>query len=178
MISSLTDLKDKVRTIEDFPKKGISFKDITPLLLDSYSFNEVINSFSEFYFKLGITKVCGIESRGFLLGSVLANKLDTGFVPIRKAGKLPYETYKAEYELEYGTDTIEIHKDAIGKHDTVLIHDDLLATGGTMNAAIKLIDEYFKPKKIYVSFIIELSELHGRDRLPISNDNIFSLIHY
>ncbi len=178
MISIEQDLRDKIRIISDFPKDGISFKDITPLLLDSNSFNEAANSFEEYYTNHQITKVCGIESRGFLLGSVMANKLNTGFVPIRKAGKLPFETHKAEYELEYGTDIIEIHKDAIDENDTVLIHDDLLATGGTMNAAIKLICEYFQPKKIYVSFIIELSELNGRAILPISNEDIFSLIHY
>ncbi len=178
MISVEQDLKDKTRIIADFPKKGISFKDITPLLLDPYSFNEVATSFEEYYINLNITKICGIESRGFLLGSVLANKLNAGFVPIRKAGKLPYETYATEYELEYGTDIIEIHKDAIKENDIVLIHDDLLATGGTMNAAIKLINGFFRPKKVYVSFIIELSELGGRKKLPVSNDNIFSLLQY
>ena len=178
MISVEQDLKDKIRIIADFPKKGISFKDITPLLLDPYSFNEVITSFDQYYINRNITKVCGIESRGFLLGSVLANKLNAGFVPIRKAGKLPYKTYQAKYELEYGIDIIEMHKDAINQEDVVLLHDDLLATGGTMNAALQLIKKHVNPKKIYVSFIIELSELKGRNRLSISNEDVFSLINY
>ena len=162
-------VKSKVRDIIDFPQKGIVFKDPRALHLISWDL-------AKLYKDKGITKVVGIESRGFIAGSILAFKLDAGFVPVRKPGKLPADTIKASYEKEYGTDTIEIHSDAITEDDVVVIHDDVLATGGTMAAAIELIKS-MKPKKIYVNFIIELSMLNGRAALP-QDIEVTSLISY
>lgn len=177
MESQLELLRKTIRTIEDFPKPGISFKDISPLFSDAECLNAMLDILFEKYKDAGITKVCGIESRGFLLGCALAAKLNAGFVPIRKAGKLPFTTRKQDYELEYGTDTIEIHTDAIEQNDVVLIHDDLLATGGTMKAAVDLVDS-FQPKNIEISFIIELCDLNGRNKISETKGNIDSLISY
>lgn len=150
-----------IRTIPDYPKPGILFYDVTTLFKDAEAFREAADRLYETYKDKGITKVVGIESRGFILGSILAYRLGAGFVMVRKPGKLPAETVEISYEKEYGTDTIQIHKDAIGPEDTVLMHDDLLATGGTMQAACQMV-KGMRPKKIYVNFLIELKELNGR----------------
>lgn len=161
MIMSKESLAKSIRNIPDFPIPGIQFKDVTTLFKDADRLRELSDVLYEMYKDKGITKVVGIESRGFIMGPVLATRLGAGFVPIRKPGKLPAETIEVSYDKEYGKDTIQIHKDAIGENETVLIHDDLLATGGTMKAACELV-KAFKPKKIYVNFIIELKELEGR----------------
>ena len=155
------ELKNAVRNIPDFPIPGIQFKDVTTLFKDAERLKELSDILYETYKDKGITKVVGIESRGFIMGPILATRIGVGFVPIRKPGKLPAETVEISYAKEYGTDTIQIHKDAINDDDTVLIHDDLLATGGTMRAAVDLV-KMFNPKDIYVNFIIELKELDGR----------------
>ncbi len=170
-------LRDLIRTVEDFPKPGISFKDITPLLADPHAFNTTLDALVDFYQEMGITKVCGVESRGFIFGAALAGRLHAGFIPIRKAGKLPYITRKKEYDLEYGSDMVEIHEDAIDENDIVLIHDDLLATGGTMGACVELIRD-FKPKEIHTNFIIELSFLEGREKLSSTCKAIHSILTY
>jgi adenine phosphoribosyltransferase len=157
-------LKDIVRNIPDFPKSGIVFRDITTLLKDPAAFAYVADEFYEQYKDQNVSKVVGIESRGFIFGAVLAYRLGAGFVPIRKKGKLPAKTIIQEYELEYGTDHIEIHEDAIQKGDRVVIHDDLLATGGTIDAACTLISR-LQGVIVGVSFIIELGFLKGRERI-------------
>ena len=134
------------------------------------------DALAELYKDKGVTKVVGIESRGFIGGSILADRLGAGFVPARKPGKLPSVTVKASYAKEYGVDTIELHSDAIGPDDVVVLHDDLLATGGTMNAACQLVKS-MNPKKIYVNFIVELTDLHGRDVLP-QDVEVTSLLKY
>ena len=168
-------IEDKIRTVPDFPKKGIMFRDITTLLKDNEAFNYVVEQFYERYKDKQIDKVVSVESRGFIFGSVLAYKLGAGFVPIRKPGKLPAEVIRQEYQLEYGTDSMEIHKDAIQPGERVLIHDDLLATGGTVAAACKLI-ERLQGKVEGICFLIELTPLNGRKVLP--KMDVFSLIKY
>ena len=157
-------LLDNLRCIPDFPKKGINFRDVTTLYKNAECMREMMDELYELYKDKGITKIVGIESRGFVMASALAVKLGAGVVLCRKEGKLPAEVVKESYSKEYGTDTIEIHKDAIGENDVVLMHDDLLATGGTMKAACDLVKK-FNPKKIMVNFIIEITDegLHGRD---------------
>jgi adenine phosphoribosyltransferase len=169
------DLKDYIRNVKDFPKKGIMFRDITTLLKNPGSFNFTLEQLLGFTKNISINKVVGIESRGFIFGAVLANKLNCGFVPVRKPGKLPAEKESISYSLEYGKDTLEIHKDAIQKGDKVLIHDDLLATGGTMNAVCKLI-ERLGGEVVQLSFIVELSFLKGRDKL--SKYDVRSIVVY
>lgn len=149
-----------IRNIPDFPIPGIQFKDVTTLFKDADCLQILSDMMYDKYKDKGITKVVGIESRGFIMGPILATRLHTGFVPIRKPGKLPAEVIEETYNKEYGTDSVQIHKDAIGEHDIVLLHDDLLATGGTMKAACNLVKK-LKPKKIYVNFIIELKDLQG-----------------
>lgn len=151
-----------VRNIPDFPIPGIQFKDVTTLFKDAECLQLLSDMMYEEYKDKGITKVIGIESRGFIMGPILATRLHTGFIPIRKPGKLPAEVLEESYSKEYGTDAIQIHKDALTENDVVLLHDDLLATGGTMKAACNLIKR-FKPQKVYVNFIIELAELNGKD---------------
>jgi adenine phosphoribosyltransferase len=168
-------LKELVRDIPDFPKKGIMFKDITPLLQNPSSLKEIVNKITEHYANQKIDIVVGAEARGFLIGPAVAINLDAGFVPVRKPGKLPYETASETYELEYGTDTLEIHRDAIKAGDNVLMLDDLLATGGTMAASCKLV-ESLNGKIAGCAFIIELGFLNGKDLL--SKYDIFSLIKY
>lgn len=157
-------LMDNLRCIPDFPKKGINFRDVTTLYKNAECMREMMDELYELYKDKDITKIVGIESRGFVMASALAVKLGAGVVLCRKEGKLPAEVVKESYSKEYGTDTIEIHKDAIGENDVVLMHDDLLATGGTMKAACDLVKK-FNPKKIMVNFIIEITDegLHGRD---------------
>ncbi|MEK6682745.1 MAG: adenine phosphoribosyltransferase [Nitrospirota bacterium] len=169
------DLKTKIRDIPDFPKEGILFRDITTLLKDKDSFNRVINRFTAFYKDEGINKVVGIESRGFIFGAPLAHQLNAGFVPIRKPGKLPSDVYEAKYELEYGTDTLAIHQDAVSPGERVLIVDDLLATGGTMSAAVDLVKQ-LGGTIVGIAFLIELAGLKGRDKLD--GMSILSLISY
>ena len=169
------ELKKLIRDVPDFPKKGIVFKDITTLLKDSRGLSAAAEKLYELAKNKMITKVAGIESRGFILGGLLADKLNAGFIPIRKPKKLPSETISESYSLEYGTDSIEIHKDAIVKGDKVLLHDDLLATGGTMEAACKLIEK-LGGEVVQISFIIELDFLKGRDKL--SKYEVHSLINY
>lgn len=154
-------LEEYVRNIPDFPKKGIQFKDITTLLKEPEALKKVTDMLVERYKDKGITKVVGIESRGFIFGAILAERLGAGFVMARKPGKLPAEVVEETYEKEYGTDTIQIHQGSIDENDTVLLHDDLLATGGTMAAACRLVKR-FNPKDVYVNFIIELDGLDGR----------------
>ena len=157
-------LIDNLRCIPDFPQPGINFRDVTTLFKNAECLQIMVDELYEMYKDKGITKIVGIESRGFLLASALALKLNAGVVLCRKPGKLPAETIKESYGKEYGTDTIEIHTDAINENDVVLLHDDLLATGGTMKAALNLVNK-FNPKKTYVNFIIEITDegLHGRD---------------
>ena len=154
-----------LREIPDFPIPGILFYDVTTLFKSSECLQEMLNSLYELYKDKGITKVVGIESRGFILGGALAAKLGAGFVMARKPGKLPAETIEETYAKEYGTDTIQIHKDAINEKDMVLIHDDLLATGGTMAAAYRLVNKC-GAKKSFINFVIELNELNGRKAFP------------
>ena len=162
-------LLKNLRNIPDFPIPGIQFKDVTSLFKNPECLQELNNALYELYKDKGITKVVGIESRGFVMGAALAVKLNAGFVPIRKPGKLPAETISETYEKEYGCDTIEIHKDAIDENDVVLIHDDLLATGGTMLAAYHLVQK-LNPKKVLINFLIELEGLKGRDIFPAGTE--------
>ena len=169
-------VKKSIRNIPNFPKPGIHFKDVSSSYQDKEIFSFIVAEIYEHYKNAGITKVIGIESRGFILGSVLAYKLNAGFIPIRKPGKLPAEIYSQSYELEYGSDTLEIHQDALEPDDVVLIHDDLLATGGTVGAAINLLDN-FDLKKIYVNFFVELEFLKGIEKIDPSVSS-WSLIHF
>ena len=169
-------IKSKIRDVQDFPTKGILFKDLTTAFKDPRALHIIGWDLSQLYRDKGVTKVVGIESRGFIGGSILAFELGAGFVPARKPGKLPADTVKQEYAKEYGVDVIEMHRDAIGPDDIVVIHDDVLATGGTMMAAYNLVKS-MNPKKIYINFIIELSALNGRAALPADVD-VTSLIVY
>lgn len=155
---------DNLRCIPDFPKKGINFRDVTTLYQNAECMKMMTDELYEIYKNKGITKIVGIESRGFVMASALAPRLGAGVVLARKPGKLPSTVIKEQYSKEYGVDTIEMHIDAITPDDVVLIHDDLLATGGTAKATYKLV-EHFNPKKIYMNFIIEITDegLHGRD---------------
>lgn len=155
---------DNLRCIPDFPKKGINFRDVTTLYQNAECMKMMTDELYEIYKDKGITKIVGIESRGFVMASALAPRLGAGVVLARKPGKLPSTVVKEQYSKEYGVDTIEMHIDAITPDDVVLIHDDLLATGGTAKATYKLV-EHFNPKKIYMNFIIEITDegLHGRD---------------
>ncbi|MDY4498665.1 MAG: adenine phosphoribosyltransferase [Prevotella sp.] len=157
-------LVDNLRCIPDFPQKGINFRDVTTLFKNPECMQIMLDELYELYKDKGITKIVGIESRGFVMASALAIKLGAGVVLCRKPGKLPAETIQESYSKEYGTDTIEIHKDAINAEDVVLLHDDLLATGGTMKATYNLVRK-FNPKKTFINFIIEIKDegLHGRD---------------
>ena len=169
-------IKSRIRDVEDFPSKGIVFKDLTTVFKDPRALHIIGWDLSQLYRDKGVTKVVGIESRGFIGGSILAYEIGAGFVPARKPGKLPADTIRQEYKKEYGTDVIEIHRDAIGPDDIVVLHDDVLATGGTMAAAYALVKS-LNPKKIYVNFIIELSALNGRANLP-ADAEVTSLITY
>jgi len=168
-------LKKHIRDIPDFPKKGIIFKDITTLLKDASAFKKVIDVLYDRYKLKKIDKIVAIESRGFIFGGALANKLGVGFVPVRKKGKLPSKTYSVNYDLEYGTDTLEMHCDAIKPGENILLLDDLLATGGTASAVSKLIEK-MGGKIEEIAFLIELAFLKGRDKLQ--GHNVFSMIKY
>jgi adenine phosphoribosyltransferase len=173
---TLEQVAASIRNVPDFPKPGILFKDITTAMKDAEVLRFIADELYEYYKDKGITKVVGVESRGFVLGSILAYRLEAGFVLLRKPGKLPAETYKVDYDLEYGTDSLEIHKDSIEEDDVVLLHDDLLATGGSANAALELLTN-FTHNGIYVSFLIELEFLNGRPRLQGAKD-IHALIKF
>jgi len=169
------DLKSHIRNIKDFPKPGVMFRDITTLIKDPEAFNYTLDLLLSFVADKKIDKVVGVESRGFIFGAVLAHKLNAGFIPVRKPGKLPAEKVSISYSLEYGEDKLEMHKDAIQPGDKVLIHDDLLATGGTMDAVCKLIEK-LGGEIVQLSFIIELSFLHGRDKLE--KYDVRSIVNY
>ncbi len=171
----MDELKRVIRDIPDFPKKGIIFKDVTTLLSDAKSYQRMIDLLAHRYIGEKIDQIVGIEARGFILGAALAYKLGTGITLVRKSGKLPYRTHRVSYELEYGTDVLEIHEDAFKKGDRVIVADDLLATGGTMAAVVELVDragaELFE-----CAFLAELEFLNGRSKLP--QDKVFSLLKY
>lgn len=168
-------LKARIRDIPDFPKEGIIFKDITPLLRDAASFKQAVALMAGRYADVKIDQVVGIEARGFILGAALAYELGTGFVPIRKPGKLPYKTLRETYDLEYGTDSMEIHEDALEPGWKVLLVDDLLATGGTMRAAVNLVEKL--GVEIHeIAFMVELSFLGGREKLK--GQQVFSLMTF
>ena len=168
-------LSKLIRSVPGFPKPGIMFRDITTLAKDPAGLRAAVDAIAGHYEKAGIDVVVGIESRGFIFGTAVAYKLGVGFVPARKPGKLPAETVRAEYSLEYGTDAIEMHRDAISRGQRVLIVDDLLATGGTAAAAVKLV-EVLGGQVVALAFLIDLSFLHGRAKL--AGYEVFSLIEY
>ena len=169
------DFSQFIREIPDFPKPGILFKDITPLIGNPTAFHRAIDEFALRYKLEAIDVIAGIDARGFIFGTALAYRLGVGFVPIRKKGKLPYDTHGATYDLEYGQDTLEIHQDAFPKDSKVLLCDDLLATGGTLSASVDLVEK-LGGDIVSVAVLIELTELNGRERIP--NYDIFSLIKY
>lgn len=171
------DLKEYVRTIENYPLEGISFKDITTLLKEPVAFRDVVNQISEYCKGKGITKIVSLESRGFIVGGAVAYCLNAGFVPIRKRGKLPSEVVSESYELEYGVDQIEMHIDALSEDDVVLIHDDLLATGGTAMAALNLVKQ-MNVRKIYFSFICDLTFIQTEKKTELANYDTHSVIQY
>jgi len=168
------DLKQKIRTIPDFPEPGILFRDITTLLSDAEALNETIERFAEHYKNEKIDVVVGVESRGFIIGTPLAIRMDLGFIPIRKAGKLPGPTHGVDYDLEYGKDRVEVHQDAIPEGSRVLLVDDLIATGGTIEGSAKLVKKVGGLIVGY-AFVIELTDLKGRERLQ---EPVFSLIEF
>ena len=169
------DLKKCIRDIPDFPKQGIIFKDITTLMNDKTAFRNSIDLLAKPFIKEKIEYVVGVEARGFIFGAPIAYKLGAGFVPVRKKGKLPYRTKSVSYQLEYGTDTLEIHEDAIKPHSNVLIVDDLLATGGTIKAVADLVKAQ-KANIAGIAFLVELSFLKGKDRLK--DFEVYSVIQY
>ncbi len=168
------DFKEKIRSIKDYPKEGITFRDITTLLKDGEAFREAIDAMKDLVKDEAIDKIVGIEARGFILGAPLAYDLGVGFVPIRKPGKLPADTHSAEYELEYGSDTVEMHVDAIEKGEKVLIVDDLLATGGTGSAAVEICKNA-GADVIGCLVLIELDGLNGRDKMTVP---VYSLMEF
>ena len=170
-------IKSKIRTIPDFPKKGIMFRDITTLLKDADGLREVIDAFVERYGNVPVDVVVGLEARGFILGGAVAYRLGKGFVPVRKKGKLPYRTERHEYELEFGTDVIEMHVDAIAPGDRVLIVDDLLATGGTALAAAKLVEK-LGGAIVEMAFIVDLPDVGGRARIAEAGYRMFALCEF
>ncbi len=173
---TIQSIKNSIRNVPDFPKKGIQFKDITTALKDAEILKEILDTCAQHYRDKKIDYVVGIESRGFIFGTALAYLLNCGFIPVRKPGKLPAKVISQEYELEYGTDRIEMHADALTKGDNVLIVDDLLATGGTAKAAADLVQKT-GAKVVEFAFVIELNDLHGRDKLtPIAD--VYSLVQY
>jgi adenine phosphoribosyltransferase len=167
-------IKKLIRTIPNYPKPGVMFRDITTLIKDRNGLSLIVNKFCDRYAGLKIDKVAGIESRGFIIGSPLAYELGVGFIPIRKKGKLPAKTIGCDYELEYGTDRIEIHEDAISAGENILLVDDLIATGGTAEAAITLIKKC-GGNIVECSFVVELPELGGKKRLEEMGVSVFSL---
>lgn len=171
----MDDLKNIIRDIPDFPKKGIIFKDVTTLLADAKSYQRMIDLLAHRYVGEKIDQIVGIEARGFILGAALAYKLGTGITLVRKSGKLPYKTHRVTYDLEYGSDVLEIHEDAFKSGDRVIIADDLLATGGTMAAVIQLLDRT-GAELVECAFLAELEFLNGRSKLP--EGKVFSLLKF
>ena len=171
----LRSIRDAIRDIPDFPKPGIIFKDITPVLKDPKLFRQAVDAFGARYKDRGVDAVLAIESRGFIFGAPLALTLGVPFVPVRKKGKLPYSTVSATYDLEYGTDTIEIHEDALGKGDNVVIIDDLIATGGTAKATAELVEKV-GAKVVEMGFVIELAFLNPRAR--VEGYEVFSMVAF
>jgi len=169
------DLKKYIRSIGDWPKKGIIFRDITPLLADHGAFTAAVDALCEQFAQVGVEYVAAIEARGFIFASVIADRLKVGFVPIRKEGKLPYEVQRYEYDLEYGKDVLEVHTDAVPKGAKVLVVDDLLATGGSMEASCRLIEQ-IGGRVVGISCLIELTDLKGRDKL--AGYNFKSVLQY
>lgn len=169
------DLKEKIRVIEGFPKEGISFKDVTTILQDGNAYKYTIDKIAEHLKDKNIDVVIGPEARGFLFGAPVAYALGVGFIPVRKKGKLPYDTISMSYDLEYGSDELEIHKDAIKPGQRVAIVDDLLATGGTISSVAKLVEQV-EGEVVSIDFVMELTELNGREKLK--NYDIKSLVQY
>ena len=169
------DLKAYIRDVADFPKKGIVFKDITPLLGDPDAFKTAVDRIASHYKDKGITKVAGVEARGFLFAGPVATKLGAGVIPVRKKGKLPYKTISAGYDLEYGTDSVEIHEDAASKSDKILLIDDVIATGGTAEATVNLLEKT-NATVAGICFLIELAFLEGKKKL--NGRDVFSLLTY
>ena len=169
------ELIKSIRVVPDFPVKGIQFFDVTTLFKNPEAFNEVLDRIAAIYKDKGITKVAGIESRGFIAGAAVAARLGAGFVPVRKPGKLPATALRESYQKEYGTDSIEIHADAITSDDVVLIHDDILATGGTASAAVRLI-RHFAPKAVYANFIIDITDVPRTAPFP-EDVEVSSVLH-
>lgn len=176
-IFPIMDLKSVIRTIPHWPKHGVMFRDITTLLKDAKAFNYVIDKFCERYKNEHVDLVAGIESRGFIIGGALAYKLKKGFIPIRKEGKLPHKIEKESYELEYGRAVVEVHVDAIPKGSRVLLVDDLIATGGSLAAAINLIKK-LRGEVVECAVIIELPELHGREKVEGKGYKLFSMVEF
>lgn len=168
-------LTESIRVVPDFPVKGIQFFDVTTLFKDPKAYIEVLDRICDIYKDKGITKVAGIESRGFIVGAAVAARLGAGFVPVRKPGKLPATALRESYQKEYGTDSIEIHADAITSDDVVLIHDDILATGGTASAAVRLI-RHFAPKAVYANFIIDITDVPRTAPFP-EDVEVSSVLH-
>lgn len=171
------DVKDFIRTIPDYPKPGILFRDITTLLGDAKGFRQAVDALVQLHKGAAFDLVAGIEARGFILGGAVAHQLGLGFVPVRKKGKLPWKTIGQEYALEYGTDTVEIHSDAVREGNRVLLIDDLIATGGTAEAAVKLVARA-GGNVMAASFVIELPELGGRERLEAFDIEVLSLCSF
>ncbi len=169
------DLREKIRTVPNWPIEGVMFRDITTLLQDPEAFRESVDRLYDRYKDMEIDKIVGIDARGFIHGAVLAYKLNVGFIPVRKKGKLPYKTVSAEYSLEYGEDVVEMHEDAIKKGEKVLIVDDLIATGGTIAAAAQLVEK-LGGEIVECAFMVELPDLNGRDK--IKGYNIYTLTEF
>ncbi len=170
-------LKDTIRTIPDFPKKGIMFRDVTTLMTNRHAFAESIIQMCKPYQKMIIDNVVGIEARGFVFGAAAAYELGAGFVPVRKKGKLPFDTYEQDYDLEYGTDTLELHADAVRAQEKILLVDDLIATGGTAEAAIKVLRRA-GANIIGAAFVIDLPELGGRKRIEAMGVAVTTLVEF
>ena len=172
-----TTVKEIIRDIPDFPKEGIIFKDIAPLLGDPVEYQKMINTLKDRYIDKQLDAIVGVEARGFIFASALAYALGTGVIMVRKPGKLPYKTFQETYSLEYGTDTVEIHQDALQEGQNILIIDDVLATGGTLSATLNLIQKNFKNVTVVeAAFLIELDFLNGREKLK--ETPVYSMIHY
>ena len=167
-------IKSRIRTIPDYPKPGIMFRDITTLLQDAQGFRKTVDELVQLHVRTRVDKVAGIEARGFILGGAVAHQLGVGFVPVRKKGKLPFETIEEDYDLEYGTDTVEIHSDSVMPGESILIVDDLIATGGTAEAAVKLIRRT-GGEVIGSTFVVELPDLGGRRRLEAMGCEVLAL---
>jgi adenine phosphoribosyltransferase len=170
-------LKSRIRTIPDFPKPGIQFRDITTLLKDPFGFRKLVDDLVQPFAGKRVDAVAGIEARGFIIGGAVAHQLSTGFIPVRKKGKLPWDTIGQDYELEYGTDRVEIHRDAVGEGETVLIVDDLLATGGTALATLHLLRQA-GADIVGCSFVVDLPDLGGRKRLEEQGVSVLTLVEF